>query len=249
MRKFNYDKDLEKYYNKESLKLPKNEKSLNNFINKVSNKLNIEVGDMIGVGFEGQVYEIKNTNKVIKFQPRTCDDYSDIITTAYLLNKKLKNIAQIFEFGIVKITNNMTNNICINSKFNEIYYIISEKAIINKQLKKLFTNLELEYFAYHKLKDHWIDNDGDHFLSFIEDFSNGDPNQHIKKFLKKTKFLKEVNQIITALNELKEHDIYYNDFVVKNFGFDKDKNLILFDINGYEEKNDFNLSNKKRLII
>ncbi len=53
MRTFKYDESLLKYYNKDSLMIPKNERVLNTFLDELSNKLNIKIGNMLGLGFEG----------------------------------------------------------------------------------------------------------------------------------------------------------------------------------------------------
>jgi hypothetical protein len=237
MRNFeNYDKQLLQYYNSNSLKIPKNITLLNEFLNQVELKLNIKIGSLIGLGFEGQVYEILNSNNVIKFQPIITNDYSDIITNEYLKTVSLKNIANVVSTGI--INNNTFNSICLNGLNNEIAYTISEKLIVDDTLKKLLFNMEIEFVDYSKTilnEDPYIKNlDGDNLLGFIEDLYIDDSKSYLKSFIKTSKYKKYLNQLIDILMELDFHTISYNDFVVKNLGF-KNKKLALFDINGFED--------------
>jgi hypothetical protein len=241
-REFNYDKSLLNYYNKDSLKLPKNLEQLNNFLNIIESKLSIKIGNMLGLGFEGQVYEIIDSNKCIKFQTRTCDDYSDITTQLFLLDKQLDSIANIYEVGVIKINDNKLNSICINGDLNEIYYIISENLSVNWKLKELFENLENDYIEFSdklKINDNIeYDNQGDNLLGFLEDFIDYDPNQYIDQFRENTLFKNSVERLIFCLEELKQNDIEYNDFVVKNIGFNKNNDLTIFDLNGFEGDED-----------
>lgn len=250
MRLFNYDEDLLKYYNKDSLKLPKNTTLLNKFLNAVETNLNIQIGDMLGIGFEGQVFEIKNTNKVIKFQTRSTDDFSDIETSLYLLNKKLNGIVNITRIGIVRMLNNAFHSICINSNpnFNEVYYIISDKVIVNNKVKQLFNNLEKDYNLHSKtLFGEFLNefNGGDAFLGFIEDFFG---EKSLDKYIGLTNYKNEVKRLYSILRELQKHEIDYNDFLTKNFGLNENNQLCLFDISGYEGY-DYNINDLKVISI
>lgn len=250
MRRFDIDKDLLKYYNSNSLKIPKNIEVLNSFLDEVELNLDIKIGNLLGLGFEGQVYEILDSDKCIKFQTRTCNDYSDIKTQLYLEKNTLKNIANIYEVGVIHL--NKFREICLNGEFNEIYYIISDKLIINESIKQLFSNLDKDYSSFKKeinLSDILnYDNQGDNLLGFLEDTNDYDLTNELLIFFKHTKFTKEVNQLIDILNELKQHEIFYNDFVTKNLGFNNESKLCIFDLNGYEGDNE-DLEIKKVLNI
>jgi len=241
-RLFNqYNTDFHKYYDPNKLKIPKNIDVLNIFLNMLSNNLfwdENKIGNLIGVGYEGQVYDIVGEDKVIKIQETQLDDLSDLNTLLYLKNKDIKGVAKIHEIK------HIVTDIELKEFNKNIFYIILDKVTINNDLYKLFSDIEFDYLFIKSHKIYSSDIDGDAFLGYIDDYAYTNPKE-ITEFINKIKDKtnkKNVAYILDILTNLYlNHNIKMGDLMVKNFGFDKDNNLSIFDINGYFGKEVFDI--------
>lgn len=226
MRDFsNFDTSLLDNYSVADLKIVSDKFITNSMLDLLSEAINVSIGDLIGLGFEGQVYSLPD-QKCLKIQVIDSDDYSDITTSIYLKSLKSNLIANIYEVGKFSFLN------------KSYYYIIMDLLNTSKSMSKLF-KIESDYLKFSKnMFEESCDYDqkGDKVLSFLEDFR--DKPSIIDSFLMTTSFKKDVLRLLDILKFLESNDIEYLDFMAKNLGVNSKNEFCLFDISGYSDEVD-----------
>lgn len=232
-------------------------KNTETFIQWLSIKLQREIGDKIGKGIEGSVYDFGDS-KVIKITS------TDVIQLYNVINKNIKGIAKIYHIGyivppyrfkidknyiklggVTKISNfkdfkNLEQN--INLRDGKIGYVIMEKVdtSVGTPIEEL-SNILREKILNNKTK--W---DGlDLTISFNSDVLNKLYNNLVNNYSKLIQYLTKIfnGKLPTLLEEVLEvfinvGKVYPNwdDIHSGQFGRNNKGELVVFDIGNEDEK-------------
>lgn len=172
-----------------------------------------KVGTLIGFGKNSFVFEYSD-NKAIKIKNTNNEKYSDY------------GFYKTYDVGEFKFNKDVLtiDNKYLNVTNNTLYYVIMEKLNIPKKLVQQLDDLEFEIKQYIKEYEEpplrWL------FKNINNDEILIDLLEHIEN----TKVLPILSDLLHLFTQMKHKNIEWLDIHKNNFGYNKNNELIPFDL-------------------
>lgn len=206
----------------------KKEIKLSDLANLISKKLNYDNAEFIASGADGVVYSISD-NLILKIT----NSKQEANIVYELIGKELKHIINYYNiFQIETKKYKLISSQLRFPYFDEMYFIIAEKCIVNNDIPKIITDIQnimvdanIKISTKNFFKILLEENNLNIIKKYLDKFTLS-PFLYLKS---KDEFYNYYEQLVNIAKEMKNNNIENIDGHAWNFGI-KNGNLCLFDI-------------------
>lgn len=201
--------------------LNENKNDNNDNFNLLNKFFNNKIGKLLDWGKHSFVFEY-DSDKVIKIKNNNNEEYNDY------------GFYKTFKIGTIKLNKDVLrlNNKYLTIYHNKLYYVIMERLETPKELYNRIDDVEFSIKDFLKDKDIisllWLYNNLDNDNILVELINHAKNN--IFDNTTYNSFLNTLSELLPLLIKMKKNNIDWRDIHKGNFGYNKNGNLVPFDM-------------------